>query len=249
MGRPDRPGDRVHRRGPDFDRGLGTGHRRARPRSRGHLAAWGHCAGLSRSHRGPHRADDRQDPDGDLRLRTRWRARVVAGNGAQPRCGAASSLAGGCRPPPPQPSAAASGRPAHRHDRSPGGALTAVLLALAASVSWGIGDFVAGINTRRLGVFTVLFISQPPTFVLIAIVVIVRGGAPRPGLWMIAGVVAGLAGLVGLSAVYRGWRSGLSASSRRSPRRGPWCRSWSAWCWASDRRRCSSSALPWRSAG
>src|SRR5256886_10522830 len=202
MGRPDRPGDRVHRRGPDFDRGLGTGHRRAGPRSRGHLAAWGHCAGLSRSHRGPHWADDRQDPDGDLGVWARWRARLVAGNGAQPRCGAASSLAGGCRPPPPQPSAAASGRPAHRHDRSPGGALTAVLLALAASVSWGIRDFGAGINTRRLGVFTVLFISQPPTLVLIAIVVIVRGGAPRPGLWMVAGVVAGLAVLVGLSAEF-----------------------------------------------
>src|SRR5207244_9939310 len=96
----------------------------------------------------------------------------------------------------------------YRHDCSPGGALTAVLLALAASVSWGIGDFVAGINTRRLGVFTVLFISQPPTFVLIAIVVIVRGGAPRPGLWMVAGVVAGLAGLVGHSAVQRGMAKG-----------------------------------------
>ena len=57
--------------------------------------------------------------------------------------------------------------------------------------------------------FTVLFISQPPTFVLIAIVVIVRGGAPRPGLWMVAGVVAGLAGLVGLSAVYRGMAIGV----------------------------------------
>ena len=44
---------------------------------------------------------------------------------------------------------------------------------------------------------------------LIAIVVIVRGGAPRPGLWMVAGVVAGLAGLVGLSAVYQGMAIGV----------------------------------------
>jgi len=58
-------------------------------------------------------------------------------------------------------------------------------------------------------VFTVLFVSQPPTLVLIAIVVIIRGGAPRPGLWMVAGVVAGLAGLVGLSAVYRGMAIGV----------------------------------------
>jgi len=58
-------------------------------------------------------------------------------------------------------------------------------------------------------VFTVLFVSQLPTLVLIAIVVIVRGGAPRPGPWMVAGVVAGLAGLVGLSAVYRGMAIGV----------------------------------------
>jgi drug/metabolite transporter (DMT)-like permease len=82
-------------------------------------------------------------------------------------------------------------------------------LALAASVSWGIGDFIAGITTRRLGVFAVLFVSQPPTLVLIAIVAMVHGGAPRPGLWMVAGIVAGLAGLVGLSAVYRGMAIGV----------------------------------------
>jgi drug/metabolite transporter (DMT)-like permease len=76
-------------------------------------------------------------------------------------------------------------------------------------VSWGIGDFLGGINTRRLGAFVVLFISQPPTLLLIALVVIVRGVPPQPGLWMIAGVVAGLAGLVGLSAAYRGMAIGV----------------------------------------
>jgi drug/metabolite transporter (DMT)-like permease len=76
-------------------------------------------------------------------------------------------------------------------------------------VSWGIGDFLGGINTRRLGALAVLFFSQPPTLLLITIVVIIRGGAPRPGLWMVAGVAAGLAGLVGLSAAYRGMAIGV----------------------------------------
>ncbi|MDQ6712261.1 MAG: DMT family transporter [Candidatus Dormibacteraeota bacterium] len=76
-------------------------------------------------------------------------------------------------------------------------------------MSWGIGDFLGGVNTRRLGTFTVLFVSQPPTLLLIAIVVIIRGVPPRPGLWIVAGVVAGLAGLVGLSAVYRGMAIGV----------------------------------------
>ena len=54
-----------------------------------------------------------------------------------------------------------------------------------------------------------LFVSQPPTLVLIAILVIVRGMPARPGFWIVAGVVAGLAGLIGLSAVYRGMAIGV----------------------------------------
>lgn len=76
-------------------------------------------------------------------------------------------------------------------------------------MSWGIGDFLGGVNTRRLGVFAVLFVSQPPTLLLIAVVVILRGVPLRPGPWIVAGVVAGLAGLVGLSAIYRGMAIGV----------------------------------------
>jgi len=55
----------------------------------------------------------------------------------------------------------------------------------------------------------VLFISQPPTLLLIAAVVVIRGVPFTPGPWIVAGVVAGLAGLVGLSAVYRGMAVGV----------------------------------------
>jgi drug/metabolite transporter (DMT)-like permease len=55
----------------------------------------------------------------------------------------------------------------------------------------------------------VLFASQPPTLLLIFILVVVRGVRVTPGLWIAAGLVAGLAGLVGLSAAYRGMAIGV----------------------------------------
>jgi drug/metabolite transporter (DMT)-like permease len=55
----------------------------------------------------------------------------------------------------------------------------------------------------------VLFVSQPPTLLLIAAIVIIRGVPIAPGPWIAAGVVAGLVGLVGLSAAYRGMAIGV----------------------------------------
>ena len=54
-----------------------------------------------------------------------------------------------------------------------------------------------------------LFVSQPPTLVLITAVVIVRGVRVAPGPWIFAGVLAGLVGLVGLAAIYRGMAIGV----------------------------------------
>jgi len=58
-------------------------------------------------------------------------------------------------------------------------------------------------------VLTVLLVSQPPTLVLIAAIVIVRGVRVAPGPWIVAGVAAGLVGLVGLGATYRGMAIGV----------------------------------------
>ena len=60
-----------------------------------------------------------------------------------------------------------------------------------------------------MGAFAVLFISQPPTLLLIAAIVIIRGVRVAPGPWIAAGVIAGLVGLVGLSAAYRGMAIGV----------------------------------------
>jgi drug/metabolite transporter (DMT)-like permease len=78
------------------------------------------------------------------------------------------------------------------------------LLALAASLSWGLGDFLAGLRTRRLPVVTVLVVSQAAGLATIALVVAVRGDGPPAARYLGYAALAGVAGAVGLAALYRG---------------------------------------------
>jgi drug/metabolite transporter (DMT)-like permease len=78
------------------------------------------------------------------------------------------------------------------------------LLALTASLSWGLGDFLAGLRARRLPVVTVLVVSQAAGLASIALVVAIRGvGAPELN-YLLFGALAGVAGAIGLAALYRG---------------------------------------------
>jgi drug/metabolite transporter (DMT)-like permease len=82
--------------------------------------------------------------------------------------------------------------------------LTAVLLALAASLSWGFADFGAGAATRRLPVLVVAAVSQSAGLAAAAVVVLLAGqAAPSAGQFAWA-AGAGLVGVVGLSSFYRG---------------------------------------------
>jgi drug/metabolite transporter (DMT)-like permease len=78
------------------------------------------------------------------------------------------------------------------------------LLALAASLSWGLGDFLAGLRTRRLPLVTVLVVSQAAGLATIALVVAVRGAGPPDNRHLLYGSLAGICGAVGLAALYRG---------------------------------------------
>jgi drug/metabolite transporter (DMT)-like permease len=78
------------------------------------------------------------------------------------------------------------------------------LLALAASVSWGLGDFLAGLRARRLPVVTVLVVSQAAGLATIVLVVAVRAVGPPDARYLLYGSLAGMAGAVGLVALYRG---------------------------------------------
>jgi drug/metabolite transporter (DMT)-like permease len=78
------------------------------------------------------------------------------------------------------------------------------LLALGASLSWGIGDFLAGRASRRLRLLTVLVVSQAAGLASIAAVVLLRGESAPAARYLGYAALAGLAGAVGLAALYRG---------------------------------------------
>jgi drug/metabolite transporter (DMT)-like permease len=83
-----------------------------------------------------------------------------------------------------------------------------VILALGASLSWGVSDFLAGLKSRSLAIVAVLAVSQPAGLVLVALALLVRGGeAPSTGeiAWAAA---AGAVGLLALAAFYRGLAAG-----------------------------------------
>ena len=86
-----------------------------------------------------------------------------------------------------------------------------VVLALAASVSWGVADFLGGVSARRLPTFTVMAVSQLAGLAAIAVLVLALWEA-APGTGGIAfAAAAGLGGIVGLSALYRGMAVGAIA--------------------------------------
>jgi drug/metabolite transporter (DMT)-like permease len=81
--------------------------------------------------------------------------------------------------------------------------LTAVLLALSASLFWGFADFGAGAATRRLPVFVVAAISQTAGLVAVAAVVLATADGTPSARQFAGAAFAGLVGLLGLSFFYR----------------------------------------------
>ena len=87
--------------------------------------------------------------------------------------------------------------------------MAAVALALASSLAWGVGDFLAGIQSRRRKLIAVLVVTQVAGLVAIAIAVAARGQAPPGGTeWLAWSVGASLCGIGGLAALYKGFATG-----------------------------------------
>ena len=86
--------------------------------------------------------------------------------------------------------------------------MTAIVLALATSVSWGIGDFLGGMTSRRLPTLTVLALSQLAGLAALTIVVAALWEAPPAGGDLLFAAGAGVAGAVGLGCLYRGMAIG-----------------------------------------
>jgi drug/metabolite transporter (DMT)-like permease len=81
--------------------------------------------------------------------------------------------------------------------------MTAIALALAASLAWGCSDFLGGMQTRRQRLLGVLLVSQAAGLAIVLPVALVSG-EPLPGgsgaLWA---MTAGLAELIAFAAFYR----------------------------------------------
>ena len=85
--------------------------------------------------------------------------------------------------------------------------MTALALALGASLAWGVADFVGPLVGRVLGALRVLFWAQVGGVAAIGLAVAVRG--ERPHQWaVLLAIPAALAGTLGLWAYYRGVAAG-----------------------------------------
>lgn len=82
------------------------------------------------------------------------------------------------------------------------------MLALGASLAWGFSDFTGGFLSRRAAVVTVVLASQLAGLGGVAIAVAVAAGDP-PGARQLAWAAgAGVAGVAGIGALYRGMAIG-----------------------------------------
>jgi drug/metabolite transporter (DMT)-like permease len=89
--------------------------------------------------------------------------------------------------------------------------VVAVALGLAASVSWGLADFIGGLKARTLDVLAVLVISQGLALLLLAVAVAASAPEAPSTAAALAAAGAGVAGVAGLAALYRGLAVGAMA--------------------------------------
>jgi drug/metabolite transporter (DMT)-like permease len=83
----------------------------------------------------------------------------------------------------------------------------APVLALGASVAWGLGDFLGGLKSRTLSPLAVMAVAQPVGLAAVAIAVAIHW-EPWPGDRVLLAVPAAVLGTCGLVAFYRGMATG-----------------------------------------
>jgi drug/metabolite transporter (DMT)-like permease len=81
--------------------------------------------------------------------------------------------------------------------------MTAIALALAASLAWGCSDFLGGLQTRSQHLLGVLLVSQAAGLAIVLPVALVSGEALPSGSGALWAMTAGLAELIAFAAFYR----------------------------------------------
>ncbi len=79
-----------------------------------------------------------------------------------------------------------------------------LLLALGSGLAWGTGDFVGGLLTKRLAAPTVLVVSQTSGLIFMAALVVALGEPAPATEYLVYGLLGGVAGGIGLAALYKG---------------------------------------------
>ena len=80
--------------------------------------------------------------------------------------------------------------------------MLALAISLASAASWGVSDFLGGLQSRRLSVLAVLAVSQPAGLLLIALLILLFGADPVSAEKLAIAFFAGVAALAGLGAFY-----------------------------------------------
>ena len=83
----------------------------------------------------------------------------------------------------------------------------AVVLALGASISWGLADFFGGLKSRTLGAIPVMLVGQLAGTAVVLVTVTARADGPG-GAEVLLAAPAAVAGTLGLFAFYRGMAVG-----------------------------------------
>ena len=79
-----------------------------------------------------------------------------------------------------------------------------LVLALGSSLCWGVSDFLGGLQSRRLALLRVMLVTQAAGLVGMALLLVIRGH-PAPAFHhLLPAIGGGVAGLIALTAFYRG---------------------------------------------
>ena len=82
------------------------------------------------------------------------------------------------------------------------------LFGVFAAFSWGGGDFLGGLASRRLPTFLVVATSQAAALALLIPVALLAGGVPPSGKALITTAIAGVVGGTGVLSLYHGFAHG-----------------------------------------